>query len=381
MIPVRNVALRNLAAVAVVAFAACACSGGLGALSSSKDAGGGAAGSGASGGTGATGGASGGTGATGGGGSEDCTNGIDDNNNSLVDCADPSCSTRASCVPQAPVNWLGPVWLARAAAQADLPTCPGGADPVAEGGTGQLDVPKLTCSPCSCGSPSGGQCIMQSSSKAYILGQCQGTSATETISPKPGACYNIPYVTQTNYPHSLHIPVVTQSGSKCNASGGQELSRPAASFKSFARACSVKGGGGCASGESCVGNPGAGFDPSICVESPGDLACPAGFPTKTVLYAPSKFDDTRACGGCSCGAPTGRTCSGTYTVYYNPDCKNAVNTKPEAVPTSTHCFVGGTGYASILESPGSPTGGSCASSTIPQTGDVKPTGPVTVCCR
>ncbi|MBK7586063.1 MAG: hypothetical protein IPI67_38495 [Myxococcales bacterium] len=70
-------------------------------------------GTGASGGSGATGGtgAGGSTGGTGGGNvGEICGNGIDDDGDQKIDCADTECAT-SKCVPNVPIGWTGPALM------------------------------------------------------------------------------------------------------------------------------------------------------------------------------------------------------------------------------------------------------------------------------
>ncbi|MGA7121295.1 MAG: hypothetical protein WBY94_14420, partial [Polyangiaceae bacterium] len=58
---------------------------------------------------------------------ENCTNGIDDNCDGLVDCAEPSCQTAGyACVGAAPAGWSGPDLFWTGAAGATAPACPAG---------------------------------------------------------------------------------------------------------------------------------------------------------------------------------------------------------------------------------------------------------------
>jgi hypothetical protein len=310
---------------------------------------------------------------------ESCTNGIDDDGNQLVDCADPACATLTQCVPSPPTNWIGPVWLGLAASASALPACPSAVPAVAEGGTGTPSAAALSCTACACANPTGGQCTMASSSNAYGGGGCSG--AIVSISPKAGVCYDFPAISGTNYPNSFKPPAVTVVGSSCAASGGTETSRPAPVFAQMGRACLAPAAGGCAPGSACAPTAPPAFEPGACVLRTGDQICPSTFPKKTVLYDGAAFDDTRACGACTCGTPTGRKCSGTFLPYLGPGCTNPWGGQPQPVEETPNCFPGGSDYRSLVITPGNPSGGTCAAATGAQTGTVTPKNPTTVCCQ
>lgn len=340
---------------------------------------GGAAGAATGGAAGTTSGGTGGA-ATGGsgGGSETCDNGVDDDQNQLTDCADPACASVTTCVLPTPQNWTGPVWLSVVNTANALPSCPNAGAPAVEGGTGALDAPELTCTACSCSNPSGGNCTMGSTGTAYASGSCGSVSASFSI--QPGKCVDFPLVSG-GAPKSFKYPGVSATGSSCAASGGVESARPEPSFAQRARVCAITTGGGCVGGTSCVQTPSPGFEPSVCVYRSGDFSCPSGYGKKTTIYDATTFTDSRACGGCSCAAPVGRTCNGWYRPYYDKGCVNPWGGgTPPTVDENPGCFPGTTPYQSLVVNPGSPTGGSCPPTTLPQTGSVAPVGPTTVCC-
>src|SRR5262245_6655050 len=57
-------------------------------------------------------------------GDEDCTNGVDDNGDGLIDCADPRCSPGFACVSIIPTGWQGYVALYHGPSKDD-PRCEG----------------------------------------------------------------------------------------------------------------------------------------------------------------------------------------------------------------------------------------------------------------
>ncbi len=325
-------------------------------------------------GVGGTSGSAGSAGSSGSAGGEDCSNGVDDNGNKLVDCADPLCAS-ATCVT-VPPNWLGPVHFASAASLAALPNCPGGVAPVTEGGSGTLGVQPLGCAPCGCSKPSGATCQIQPA-KAYSLGQCNDSN-NKNYTALANKCTNLPNV-GGDAPNSLKAPQIAAVGASCAPSGGAETSRPKPAFANFGRVCLVSTGGGCKVSEQCVPSAPSGFDSKLCISRPGGHACPAPFSTKTALYDPAKFTDTRACGKCTCGSPTGNYCDGKAEFFLGTNCTQK---HPEefTIPTNACRFGPDPGWPSIWVTVGTEQGGSCKATQGAQSGTALPTGANTVCC-
>ncbi len=333
--------------------------------------GGGTGGAGGNSGSAGSAGSSGSAGAPGG---ENCSNGVDDNGDKLVDCADPLCAS-ATCVA-VPPNWLGPVHYASATSLAALPSCPGGVAPVTEGGSGTLSVQPLGCAACSCAKPSGATCQIQSA-KAYSLGSCSNANQKD-YTALANKCTNLPDVGNAP-PSSVKPPQIAAVGASCAPSGGAETSRPKPAFPSFGRVCLASTGGGCKVGEQCAPPAPAGFDSKVCISRPGGHACPAPFNTKTLLHNSGNFADTRTCGKCSCGQPAGNYCDGKVEFFMGADCTQK---HPEefTLPT-TDCRIGGAiGWPSIWVTVGTEQGGSCKTTQAAQSGTATPTGANTVCC-
>ena len=57
---------------------------------------------------------------------EDCFNGIDDNGDGRIDCADPTCSNQVTCIPAPSPDWSGPVMVSHASSADAAPGCPAG---------------------------------------------------------------------------------------------------------------------------------------------------------------------------------------------------------------------------------------------------------------
>ena len=88
-------------------------------------------------------------------------------------------------------------------------------------------------------------------------------------------------------------------------------------WTSAARVCSAIADvpGGCvAAGQQCVLEGPSAFGAAICVHQSGDVSCPGGYPTKSVIYGGET--DMRGCGPCTCSSKTtGGSCAGTISVW------------------------------------------------------------------
>ncbi len=131
----------------------------------------------------------------------------------------------------------------------------------------------------------------------------------------------------------------------------------------------------CASGQICAPKPEQGFGARLCVGHAGDVPCPGGgYGVKHTFY--TSVDDTRDCSACTCGPPTGGSCTFSVASYSSSDSSctgNAITYGP-----GTKCA--GVGQPADFRLQLSPTNGSCGPSTSAPTGAATPSGPVTVCC-
>src|ERR1019366_9094755 len=96
---------------------------------------------------------------------------------------------------------------------------------------------------------------------------------------------------------------------------------PALSWGLAERGCTYSGKsdmpGGCAATAQCVAKPSAPYG-GPCVYQAGDLKCPSGYPTKHLYYKGTV--DSRDCTACTCGAPSGGSCTGSISLYSGPSC-------------------------------------------------------------
>lgn len=333
---------------------------------STSTANGGSTNSSGGGGTSSTGGM-GGVGGVGGASAENCANGIDDNDDSLVDCEDPLCGA-FMCAEQAPTNWLGPYASVVAASAA---ACPSSApNEIARGGTGSLNAPDATCAPCTCGDPINVVCSMpdvdffNSEECDDFLGDANANAAG--VCEQLGAPGNVDSVRG----HSGSQP----SDGECTPGGGTP-SVPPATFEDEARVCGANAfGGGCDAGSVCMPSPGSPFSDKPCILQKGDHTCPGTpYSQKTLIY--EDVTDTRSCSTCSCGDPTGMSCTAVTTVYSDFNCTLGMIEVPhDGSCTETNYGPGSWRFDFTVD------GGSCTASSVNATGQATPGEPTTICC-
>jgi hypothetical protein len=126
---------------------------------------------------------------------------------------------------------------------------------------------------------------------------------------------------------------------------------------------------------------------NYCILSRTVALCPSAYPAKRTYFDPDKFDDTRTCNSCSCGAVKG-TCGGyVKTADTASSCMGGERDTP-ALPAT--CFQAGGnngafGYGGGLPgaptAPTPPTNVSCDPSGGGPKGTFTPSAPLTVCCR
>jgi hypothetical protein len=228
-----------------------------------------------------------------------------------------------------------------------------------------LNAPAATCG-CSCGAPQGVECsaVNVSASSGCASGTtCVGTMpghqcvAWNVGSPGGSACSATP-------------PSAQVTGGSCAASPSTTV--PVAMWSGQARACSPPAGA-CAGGACTT----PALDPSfkLCVEQQGEQSCPAGWSQQHVEYATA--NDTRGCSACSCGALSGVSCDPMASAPPISDVSFYSDSQCTTLPTSYLCS---TPYPYARYEP-TPTGGSCAPSTVAPTGSATASGAVTFCCQ
>lgn len=336
---------------------------------------------------------------------EDCTNGVDDDADGNVDCADPKCTTY-TCVPEIPAGWSGYFALYDGAPAGD-PGCPADfpstTTPAFLGNDG-LTAPPAECA-CECSAPAWQGCaaldtITISTGDAPCGMATYCTGAMDVPAGWDGTCFGTTFYAGgqlTCGPDVVQIGNCgTNTGDPCNVSvratgvaavNGSCQAMPTANnpdliWDRFGRACgdAPTTGGGCNVGQTCLPRMEAPYESGVCVMMAGDNACPPGaFTEKHVFY--DDVMDTRACTDCSCGTATGGTCPTTVNIY-SDTADNTCISLVASFQAGTCADVMGNPTLSNREAiPGAgPTGGSCIPSASTPTGTVMPTNPTTFCC-
>jgi hypothetical protein len=335
-------------------------------------------------------------------------NGIDDDGDQLVDCADDDCAAGFSCADPIPAGWeaLGYLALARSLPGEER-ACPATFPNTAYLGNDGLVTPPAQCAPCSCGAATNEQCqlpdletvdpqfpgvsVVRISNKACGLnptfvgyqdvnanwsGACAGAFGYQGGQFCSGSACNT----------SVSSGPTLVAGGSCAPAGGDADVDPA-TWGFAGKACGgAAEGAGCAGGGSCVAKPGVGFEADVCIARAGDYACPAPFLARSVYYDPAQTADDRGCTDCSCGAPSGGTCSVTVQVfkdYQVGQCNNQIgvftsdDTTGGCVNLANNPIVG-----NVKMVVGSQTPGSCSvapSGGQPQ-GAATEGGATTFCC-
>ncbi|HZU83090.1 MAG TPA: hypothetical protein VE987_09250 [Polyangiaceae bacterium] len=320
---------------------------------------------------------------------ENCTNGIDDNCDGLIDCADPECQAGYTCAAPVPTGWSGPVEITQAASQGPaLTACQtdaGYANPLALNQT-LNQPPQAICGTCTCSAS--GQTCSESVNVDFDTNCNQSCSTVQTTS---GACATLPSCTGLGTSFSVKLPAPAVSAGSCapNVSPPTPV-LPAVSWTTKAQVCSYVGPsdspGGCSVvGSQCVHAPSGSYGTKVCVYSTAatpPTSCPAGYNAA----APSTFyegtADTRGCTGCTCSGPTGGSCSGSLSFFSTS--VGGCNGTPAAMYTMNSLC---SGNLSTAPAPGfvqanyTLTPGTCSVQSQPQpTGTAVPATPITVCC-
>jgi hypothetical protein len=313
-------------------------------------------------------------------GPEDCTNGVDDDCNGKIDCADPACGAYA-CAASVPSGWLGPVAFWQAASSSAPPSClPPFGSPI-DGSEG-LSASPATCT-CAC-TASGQAC---SATGVFHADQACASGACATVTPAPsGACTAVPANACGSGGSFSVSGTPTPSGGSCTAQVTPAI--PPASWTTSARACLYGGPtdspGGCSASQQCVAAPASPYGPKLCVYSaatPPPSTCPAGYNANTPAVLYSGFADTRDCGGCTCGGPSGGSCAGTISLYGRGGCAGSSGAATYTLGTTCQAYMGLSPVPGSVRAQYAVTAGSCSVTSQPMpNGAASPTGPLTVCC-
>jgi hypothetical protein len=307
---------------------------------------------------------------------ENCIDGLDNDCNGKIDCADqPACSAYG-CAPPPPSSWLGPALLWTGAGTATRPACAAGYPTAVDGFSG-LTFANDTCS-CQCNA-TGQTC--SATALIYATMDCGGACATVALAS--GVCSTFSCAgEQGAWQVSAPVTATGQcTPAKTTVSGGPPT------WQTSVRLCTSAGttnrAGGCSTAtDECLPVPTSPFA-ALCVYQTGtQTTCPAPYNhnAKPFVYSTGSTNDGRGCGTCTCGGtPTAGTCSGGVHLYGTTNCSGTAVASGSGCQQFNDPFGGS---AQAVEASYSSTPGTCpAPSVMPQpTGAVTATGAFSVCC-
>jgi hypothetical protein len=299
-------------------------------------------------------------------GAEICDDGLDNDCNGKLDCADPACNAGYACTDPAPSGWQ----LVGFAAST-RPDCPAnfgaGTDVAAVTGTGAG-----TCA-CQCSAAVGstacnaGQATVAVSDQAGCTG---GTTATRSVNADAGC---------TALTTALNVPagtVFVNSTPPAPPAACDATTTFATAPVTSGRLCAppARVGGGCAGSQVCAPKP-TGME--ICAAKAGADSCPTTFPKRNT--SGSGATDNRACNACTC-APQA-SCGGTVTLFTAADCSVAGGNKAVILPAA--CAAPSSKNVTALAYNAAGVGTGCAPSGFnpATTGSIAWVEEETVCCK
>jgi hypothetical protein len=315
---------------------------------------------------------------------EDCTNGIDDNCDGKIDCADPACSA-FTCATQVPAGWSGPALLWLGASTVAAPACPTGYAQSIDGNEG----PTGTADSCNCTCAAAGQ-VCAATGNFHNDQACSSASCVTGAVSSANACTNLATnICGINGSFEINDGgVPTPTGGSCTPQT-TTTTGSTAGWTTSARICAWAGPndtpGGCSpTTDQCVGGSpgtGAGFAATVCVFQSGDVACPAGYPNnRNVVF--SGENDGRTCAGCTCttASPSGGACSGSVNLFGVTNCAGSAIQYALGTHCLTYSNIGPTDPQAV-QAAFTVTPGTCGVATqATPAGSVVGTEPTTVCC-
>ena len=285
---------------------------------------------------------------------EDCTNGVDDNGDGLVDCLDPQCSAVGfACVP-VPSGWaLG------TAVGGSGDSCVDGWPQLAFKGGASIEWAPLSCS-CDCGAASGAVCSPVVPD-AVVFGEanCTGTGIPLTV--LPGFC-----VPQSAPMQSVLLKGSTATGGSCPQVVTHVVQTPPPAFTDPVHVCAPpQASAACGDSAKCA-------PPSLggqCLYKQGITECPDDSMVRRELLALPY--DSRAC---NCQCSPGSACPQGVALFSDSTCGQAVmsTTAVGCTPWNTDVLVAG-----VEGDIGQPA---CKQDGILYSGSVSPNAAYTLCC-
>ncbi|AKT39106.1 hypothetical protein [Chondromyces crocatus] len=319
-------------------------------------------------------------------GTEDCLDGIDNDGDGLIDCADVEDCAPASyeCAPAVPAGWTGNVRVAIVdfAAADTLPACPEGtetsdyfAGPATEAACSNCDGCTWNRDDAECYAPTL-SCYSSNSSNT----NCSGAPTSARPNYRGNVCESF----ITGVPNSVSCRITSGASlrrrGECTAApdGGQLQNAP---WAQAIRVCTgaPREGGHCDDGRQCL--PKTNDDPAFgglaCVLTPGDEACPAGW-TDLEQQIFQSGDDTRTCAACGCDLGALGCDGGGFRAHDFSNCNGSSitidsNQCVDITPVLGQSFSFRAMAATVT--------GDVACTGGQGSGAVTPTGPAKLCCR
>ena len=312
-------------------------------------------------------------------GPELCFNAIDDNCNSLVDCADPECTPGWTCTAAAvPSGWVVVEY-----SETTQPTCTTGYGEQFDAVQGP-DAGPASCS-CGCNITTHGSCeegTFQVTTNELSIG-CGLVGVTGVADG--GACLpTSPQYAPANGAEMKVAEVPYAPGVCTGVAPPPTL--PPVTYAAQGRVCKDTNGAGagCANSGACV--PAAtGF--SLCITpsaAPAVQACPAGFTNPFTVG--NGVNDGRGCTACTCTGPTATCASAELTLFTTSNCSGTGESVPAddtctTFPGPTGSFGSGPNYVAY-EYTAQVQNEACTPSPVaPTDGGVTLKGTRSVCCQ
>lgn len=309
---------------------------------------------------------------------EDCTNGIDDNDDCRVDCDDPTCAGHVKCFD--PNNKL----LGYGNKVATNVTCPGTQTTTAINQNLQLSA---DCSAgCACQTGTAQTCASKlhwfggATAQADCMGNTNEVGNANLLSSNGGTptndCDAITMPATTNY---FKLDAITSTCPVDATKKGTNV----ASWQTQSKLCSTAVTPTTCQDLKCMASVGN------CVAYGGDYpTCPSMFPFRSLWY--TGYTDTRTC-TCSCAAGAGSCAvSGTQALFTDStSCPVGGNPKTSALTATAMCVQSNimtntvaAGTLTFQARPVCQASGTAPTDIAAETaaGRIATTGPVTLCC-
>jgi hypothetical protein len=301
---------------------------------------------------------------------EICNDGVDNNCDGLVDCADPQCGSMGFTCTAGPVP---SGWTVAAFDATGRVACVGPYGPAQDVISNPVGgAPTCNCACSGTSASCGGTVTVFDMDPA-----CTGGTTLGAFNIADGSCQSTSAAFSAAHGYTYTpTEVVTQGACTGTPNVG---SQPGVSFKA-GESCALTGrlGGGCAGGNSCAPPVGPSF--ALCITHPGDVACPAAFTTATIVSTGNPgYVDTRSCGACTCATNAGCAQPFNLEFFTSPSCSTMVTfpvVNPCSSPSSSFTAMS---YQLSIRFTGDPT---CQvqSASMPTGGVVLDSNLMTVCC-